>query len=194
MTVFNVLEKESNIFGKKIIEFKRIGGRWYLFIFLYFPITVGFAIFLNYLISGVMPEFGTLNELLAVPVLIILFLILNLFFGPLPEEIGWRGYGIDKCQEKWNTLNAALILGTFWAFWHLPVFYIEGTYQYELGAWTIQHKPIFVGVHPEYARRQDVEIQTRLVIPDQEIVYSLDDLAKQVIEFDDILHGDCRKA
>ncbi len=123
--------------GKKIIEVKRIGLKWYMLIFLYFPATVGFAIFLDYLISGNVPKFESLNELIAAPVLIIPFIILILIFGPIPEEIGWRGYGLDRCQAKWNALNASLVLGTFWAFWHLPLFYIEGTYQYELGVWSV---------------------------------------------------------
>lgn len=54
---------------------------------------------------------------------------------------------------------------------------------YELGAWTrsvIPGKPIFVGVHPEYERRRDVEMQTGLERPGLEIVYNLADLAEQV--------------
>jgi hypothetical protein len=43
---------------------------------------------------------------------------------------------------------------------------------------------IFVGVHPEYKRRQDVEIQTGLARPEVEIVYSLSALAQQVLEWD----------
>lgn len=53
---------------------------------------------------------------------------------------------------------------------------------YELGAWSMSDKPIFVGVHPDYQRRQDVEIQTYFVRPDVQIVYSLGDLARQVTE------------
>ncbi|MEZ4219946.1 MAG: nucleoside 2-deoxyribosyltransferase domain-containing protein [Polyangiaceae bacterium] len=37
---------------------------------------------------------------------------------------------------------------------------------YELGAWSMTDRPLFVGVHPRYARRSDVEIQTRLARPD----------------------------
>ena len=44
------------------------------------------------------------------------------------------------------------------------------------------NKPIFVGMHPEYQRRQDVEIQTKLAKPEIEIVYSLQELANQVKE------------
>ena len=42
-------------------------------------------------------------------------------------------------------------------------------------------KPIFIGVDPKYQRRQDVEIQTKLARPEIEIVYSLEDLANQII-------------
>jgi hypothetical protein len=51
---------------------------------------------------------------------------------------------------------------------------------YELGAWSMSDKPIFVGMDPEYQRRQDVEVQTKLVRPEVEIVYSLEELTQQV--------------
>lgn len=51
---------------------------------------------------------------------------------------------------------------------------------YELGAWSMSQKPIFVGVEPGYKRQQDVEIQTRLARPRVEIVYSLDALIENV--------------
>lgn len=55
---------------------------------------------------------------------------------------------------------------------------------YELGAWSMAGKLIFVGVHPNYTRRQDVEIQTQLIRPEIEVVYRLDLLASQVFEWD----------
>jgi hypothetical protein len=51
---------------------------------------------------------------------------------------------------------------------------------YELGAWSMTTKPIFVGVHPEYPRRQDVEVQTRLARPEVRVVYDLPALVEQV--------------
>ena len=53
---------------------------------------------------------------------------------------------------------------------------------YELGAWSMTDKLLFVGVHPNYPRRQDVEIQTGLVRPEIEIVYSLEELAEQILK------------
>ncbi|MDP3026912.1 MAG: nucleoside 2-deoxyribosyltransferase domain-containing protein, partial [Nanoarchaeota archaeon] len=51
---------------------------------------------------------------------------------------------------------------------------------YELGAWSMKDKPLFVGVHDEYSRKIDIEIQTELIKPEIKIVYSLNDLAKQI--------------
>ena len=51
---------------------------------------------------------------------------------------------------------------------------------YELGAWSMTSKTLFVGVHPEYERRADVEIQTRLTRPDVHVMYALNDLVKSV--------------
>lgn len=52
---------------------------------------------------------------------------------------------------------------------------------YELGAHTHSSgKPIFVGVHPDYTRKVDVEVQCSLVRPDIHVTYSLDALASDV--------------
>jgi len=51
---------------------------------------------------------------------------------------------------------------------------------YELGKQSVLSKPLFIGVHPEYKRKRDIEIQTRLIRPEIKIVYSLSDLVQQV--------------
>jgi hypothetical protein len=51
---------------------------------------------------------------------------------------------------------------------------------YELGAWSMSAKPLFVGTHPGYQRRLDVEIQTRLARPEVRVVSSLAELVGQV--------------
>jgi hypothetical protein len=52
---------------------------------------------------------------------------------------------------------------------------------YELGAWNPRPKPLFVGCHPGYPRKQDVEIQTRLERPGQRVAEGLPDLVGQVL-------------
>ena len=51
---------------------------------------------------------------------------------------------------------------------------------YELGIQNAGKKPTFIGIDPKYARKIDIEIQTRLIRPEVQIVYSLDNLAEQV--------------
>ena len=51
---------------------------------------------------------------------------------------------------------------------------------YELGAWSMTNKPLFVGTHREYQRKYDVEIQTRLVRPEIKIQDSLVKLVLQI--------------
>jgi len=51
---------------------------------------------------------------------------------------------------------------------------------YELGAMSMLKNVIFIGCHPEYQRKEDVIIQTKLVKPDVKVVFSVEELAKQV--------------
>jgi len=52
---------------------------------------------------------------------------------------------------------------------------------YELGAWSMTEKQLFIGVHPEYQRKQDVQIQTSLARPDIHLVASLEELAQEIV-------------
>ena len=54
---------------------------------------------------------------------------------------------------------------------------------YELGAWSMAPGPLFVGVDPKYARRQDVEMQTRLVRPEVRVRYSVEELGRDVRQY-----------
>jgi hypothetical protein len=72
-----------------------------------------------------------------------------------------------------------LRLATALAFW-FPSQTLCPITLYELGAWSMTNKPLFVGTHPEYKRRLDVEVQTRLVRPDVTVVDSLEALAVQL--------------
>jgi membrane protease YdiL (CAAX protease family) len=60
------------------------------------------------------------------------FLIVLIIGGPLGEELGWRGYVLPKLQNKLNPIYSSILLGIIWSCWHLPLFFIPGTAQYEL--------------------------------------------------------------
>ena len=64
---------------------------------------------------------------------LLVFLFVELTFGAISEELGWRGYALDELQSSWSALKSSLVLGLVWAFWHTPVFLIPGTSQYAMG-------------------------------------------------------------
>jgi len=52
-----------------------------------------------------------------------------LFLAPVVEELAWHTYGTDCLRRRMNLFSTCLIFGVFWAFWHLPSFFIKGYYQ-----------------------------------------------------------------
>jgi hypothetical protein len=65
------------------------------------------------------------------------------------------------------------------SFWFTPETLCPITL-FELGKQLSLNKPLFVGIHPEYARKKDLEIQVKLIRPDIKIVYDLESLSSQV--------------
>ena len=51
-----------------------------------------------------------------------------LILGPV-EEFGWRGYATPLLQRRMAPFWAGLVVGVFWAVWHVPAFYLGGTPQ-----------------------------------------------------------------
>jgi len=90
--------------------------------------------------------------------------------------IGDPGAALNQIRWEHQQLRKATAI-LFW----FPCETVCPIVLYELGAWSMTGKPLFVGVHPDYERKQDVEIQTGLVRPDIVIVKSLNKLAGQVI-------------
>ena len=100
-----------------------------------------------------------------------------IMFNPRREDFPMDDPNVALEQIKWE--HDYLRVANSILFW-FPCETLCPIVLYELGAWSITDKPIFVGVHPDYARRQDVEIQTLLARPEVSVVYSLQDLADKV--------------
>lgn len=64
--------------------------------------------------------------------------------GPIPEELGWHGYALAGLQVRFSALWASLVLGVIWALWHVPLYFIEGTYQAEEVGWLTQRFWVFM--------------------------------------------------
>ncbi len=119
-------------FLKRSLDIRLIKPGFYLFIFLVIPVTTFSGLLLHYSITGLWPQLKTLDTFLENPLSIIPFMFLMLIFGPIPEELGWRGYALDHLEQSYSKITASVILGFFWMMWHLPLFFIHGTYQNQL--------------------------------------------------------------
>jgi len=71
--------------------------------------------------------------LLDSPAALIAFIVQIALFGPISEEFGWRGFALERMLQRWTASRASLLLGTLWALWHVPLFFIIGTSQWRLG-------------------------------------------------------------
>jgi uncharacterized protein len=56
----------------------------------------------------------------------LLVFVFNLPFGPLFEEIGWRGYLLPNLQGRFTPAVASLMVGVIWGPWHTPLYARDG--------------------------------------------------------------------
>jgi membrane protease YdiL (CAAX protease family) len=122
-------------FWIRVVDVRRIGWRWLCAALLLPPAFLSLAIVLDIVFGGALSLDAEQPQGLTAIVSLVFFVF---WFGPLPEEIGWRGFALDRLQCRMSALTSSLLLGTIWALWHLPLFYIPGTYQYDLGLGTIR--------------------------------------------------------
>ena len=115
-------------FWRRVFDFRRISLKWYVLILLLFPALHMISIGINHWMGGDPPEFAFIKEATAMPAGILIVVILYLLQSTL-EELGWRGYMLDRLQAIWRPVKASLALGVIHAFWHLPLFWIVGTNQ-----------------------------------------------------------------
>ena len=124
---------DRNDFWKRVVSFKLIGLRWFAVIIGLFPFLLVLGLLADNLFGGALPPLRGAVQTLTRPAALMLFIGANIIGGPLGEEFGWRGFALDRLQNKWNALVASLVLGIIWAAWHLPLFFIKGTPQQGMG-------------------------------------------------------------
>jgi membrane protease YdiL (CAAX protease family) len=129
LTHLNETRDTRRDFWRRIIDPRLIPPKWLAIAMLVHPAIVALAI-------GIGVAFGDLAPTLRLPTGAVGWLTLVFFtfwFGPLPEEIGWRGFALDRLLRTRSALSASVILGCVWAAWHLPLFAVPGTFQHDLG-------------------------------------------------------------
>ncbi|HEY1175341.1 MAG TPA: type II CAAX endopeptidase family protein [Phytomonospora sp.] len=87
-------------------------ARWLAPVALFMPVVAVATYAAMRLLGRPLPE--PRIPLAAIGVFLVVF-----FLGAFGEETGWTGYFTDPARERWGALPAALLLGVFWAAWHV---------------------------------------------------------------------------
>lgn len=115
-------EDDRREFWRRVIDLKRVPLRWFFVSLIIPPLIAVFSILVSPFLSNEYTQWQPLWLVIQNPLMFVFYLISTLLFGPLPEEIGWRGYGLESLQTKYSALQSSLIVGFFWVTWHIPLF------------------------------------------------------------------------
>ncbi len=101
-------------FWLRIIDFRRIRPVWILIIFVTVPLISILAALTYNIFSGQpnYPFYRSFDIIFETSHDIAISIGSFSFFGPLPEELGWRGFALDRLQARWNGVVSSMIFGS----------------------------------------------------------------------------------
>ena len=120
-------------FRRRIFDLHLINKKYLPFVFLFLPVAMVISILISIAFGQPVEQLQFSEAFKVFDGEVILSMII-LVLVPVLEELGWRGYGVDSLASKFNLFTTSLIFGALWGVWHLPVFFIEGSYQASLWA------------------------------------------------------------
>ncbi len=106
----------------------RVGLQWWAVALFFTVLPSVAALYLFRLLGGPPVDWSGLQPLYTV---VPMFILLTIAAG-VGEEFGWRGFLLPRLQARHNALASSLIIGVMWAIWHIPLFFVEGTFQHTL--------------------------------------------------------------
>jgi len=137
----------KNLFLKRLTSIRLIDPKTLPVFFLIMPLSVVISILISLLFGGSVSQFqlaeGFSFSTGFIPVLLLLLMAATF------EELGWRGYAFDSLQSKFTILKSSIIFGILWSLWHLPLIFVNNSYQYEIlnqNPWFAVN--FFVGIIP----------------------------------------------
>jgi membrane protease YdiL (CAAX protease family) len=112
--------KEEKLAGvkallKRLFDFERTKHKiWYVPTILLMPLVYLLS-YVGVQLLGIWLPVQPKIPFLVIPLLLVLY-----FIGAAGEELGYSGYVTDPIQERFGALKAGLVIGSFWALWHVP--------------------------------------------------------------------------
>ena len=101
---------------KRAFDFDRVRSmRWYLVAACLLPIVAVLQYLTLHLIGTQLP--APQFAIAATPLFLVMY-----FVGAIGEELGWQGYAFPELRSRFSVFIAAILLGAFWALWHVIPF------------------------------------------------------------------------
>lgn len=95
----------------------RVPLRWYVLVTVFPPAVTALSLLVVDRGLGTLRDFDVGAAITATP----LVYLVALPFGPLGEELGWRGFALPRLLSRYGPVIASLVLGVLWTFWHVPM-------------------------------------------------------------------------
>lgn len=112
----------------KIISFYKVKWINVFWAVVVFALIIVFSILLSLLFGQSLKQFSFTDDFSFTGVgLGTAFVTITL--ASIIEEVGWKGYCEDSIGQYMNWFWESLLFGALWSLWHLPLIFIQGTYQ-----------------------------------------------------------------
>ena len=132
VTVFtSKSDKLKKDFKRKIFNFWKLKPLYIIAAILIFSAIVASSILLSTLFGESLNQFSLTKDFSFTGVGV-MSAFATILLAAILEEVGWRGYGEDAIAEYHSWFKESIIFGFVWAAWHIPLFWIPGTYHYEI--------------------------------------------------------------
>jgi membrane protease YdiL (CAAX protease family) len=128
LTRTSLTREERGRFWRRVVDPRAIPAAWFLAILALGAGPALVAVLLRHAWDGgdapslVLPSLSALAGIL----------VFNLV-AAFAEEPGWRGYALDRLRTLVSGRVAALVIGAFWLLWHVPLYFVDGTFQEQNG-------------------------------------------------------------
>ncbi len=130
-TVFVMLSGSDSLkrdFKNKIFGFYKVKWKNVILATCVFAVIVASSIILSLVFGQSIDQFSFTDDFSFTGVGISSAL-LTILIASIIEEVGWKGYCEDSIGDYMNWFWESMIFGVFWSLWHLPLIFIQGTYQ-----------------------------------------------------------------